>query len=52
MKWHDRRLLDLFGIDHPIVQAPDGGLRLAGDGRRGLRGGRAGARSPAAMADA
>ena len=22
MKWSDRRLLDLFGIDHPIVQAP------------------------------
>lgn len=25
MKWHDRRLLDLFGIEHPIVQAPMAG---------------------------
>ncbi len=25
MKWQDRRLLDLFGIDHPIVQAPMAG---------------------------
>jgi len=25
MKWHDRRLLDLFGIDHPILQAPMAG---------------------------
>jgi nitronate monooxygenase len=22
MKWQDRRLIDLFGIDHPIIQAP------------------------------
>ena len=26
MKWPDRRLLDLFGIDHPIVQAPMAGF--------------------------
>jgi tRNA-binding EMAP/Myf-like protein len=26
MKWQDRRLLDLFGIDHPIVQAPMAGV--------------------------
>ena len=26
MKWHDRRLLDLFGIDHPIIQAPMAGV--------------------------
>jgi nitronate monooxygenase len=26
MKWQDRRLLDLFGIDHPIVQAPMAGI--------------------------
>ena len=26
MKWQDRRVLDLFGIDHPIVQAPMAGL--------------------------
>ncbi len=26
MKWRDRRLLDLFGIEHPIVQAPMAGL--------------------------
>ena len=25
MNWQDRRLLDLFGIDHPIVQAPMAG---------------------------
>ena len=25
MKWSDRRLLDLFGIDHPILQAPMAG---------------------------
>src|SRR6195256_4941367 len=25
MKWSDRRLLDLFGIDHPIIQAPMAG---------------------------
>src|SRR5258708_30991706 len=25
MKWPDRRLLDLFDIDHPIVQAPMAG---------------------------
>ena len=25
MKWQDRRLLDLFAIDHPIVQAPMAG---------------------------
>ncbi len=25
MKWQDRRLLDLIGIDHPIVQAPMAG---------------------------
>ena len=25
MKWQDRRLLDLFGIDHPILQAPMAG---------------------------
>ncbi len=25
MKWQDRRLLDLFGIEHPIVQAPMAG---------------------------
>ena len=25
MKWHDRRLLDLFGIEHPIIQAPMAG---------------------------
>jgi nitronate monooxygenase len=23
--WRDRRLLDLFGIEHPIVQAPMAG---------------------------
>jgi nitronate monooxygenase len=22
MEWRDRRLLDLFGVDHPIIQAP------------------------------
>jgi nitronate monooxygenase len=26
MNWPDRRLLDLFGIDHPIVQAPMAGI--------------------------
>ena len=26
MNWPDRRLLDLFGIDHPIVQAPMAGF--------------------------
>jgi nitronate monooxygenase len=26
MKWRDRRLLDLFGIEHPIVQAPMAGI--------------------------
>jgi nitronate monooxygenase len=26
MKWSDRRLLDLFGIDHPIIQAPMAGF--------------------------
>ena len=25
MKWHDRRLLDLFDIEHPIIQAPMAG---------------------------
>src|SRR6478752_9211890 len=25
MTWHDRRLLDLLGIEHPIVQAPMAG---------------------------
>lgn len=25
MKWQDRRLLDLFGIEHPILQAPMAG---------------------------
>lgn len=25
MKWQDRRLLELFGIEHPIVQAPMAG---------------------------
>jgi nitronate monooxygenase len=25
MNWHDRRLLDLFGIEHPILQAPMAG---------------------------
>src|SRR5262245_53794464 len=25
MKWWDRRLLELFGIDHPILQAPMAG---------------------------
>ncbi len=29
MKWHDRRLLDLFGIDHPILQAPMAGASSA-----------------------
>jgi nitronate monooxygenase len=26
MKWRDRRLLDLFGIEHPIIQAPMAGV--------------------------
>src|SRR5215813_12098339 len=26
MKWQDRRLLDLFGIEHPILQAPMAGI--------------------------
>ncbi len=26
MKWRDRRLLDLFGVDHPIIQAPMPGI--------------------------
>jgi nitronate monooxygenase len=26
MKWPDRRLLDLFGVDHPIIQAPMAGF--------------------------
>jgi nitronate monooxygenase len=26
MKWQDRRLLDLFGIEHPLVQAPMAGV--------------------------
>ena len=26
MKWSDRRLIDLLGIDHPIVQAPMAGF--------------------------
>ena len=29
MKWPDRRLLDLFGIDHPIIQAPMAGASSA-----------------------
>jgi len=29
MNWHDRRLLDLFGIEHPIVQAPMAGMSSA-----------------------
>ena len=29
MKWQDRRLLDLFGIDHPIVQASMAGISSA-----------------------
>jgi nitronate monooxygenase len=29
MKWQDRRLLDLFGIDHPILQAPMAGASSA-----------------------
>ncbi len=29
MKWQDRRLLDLFSIDHPIVQAPMAGFTSA-----------------------
>jgi nitronate monooxygenase len=28
MNWPDRRLLDLFGIDHPIIQAPMAGFGL------------------------
>ena len=32
MNWSDRRLLELFGIDHPIVQAPMAGFDLAGHG--------------------
>ena len=42
MKWHDRRLLDLFGIEHPILQAPMAGRELAADGDRGLGGRRPG----------
>src|SRR6185436_2025353 len=26
MKWRDRRLLELFGIEHPIIQAPMAGV--------------------------
>lgn len=26
MRWQDRRLLDLFGVDHPILQAPMAGV--------------------------
>lgn len=26
MKWHDRRLIDLFRIEHPILQAPMAGV--------------------------
>ena len=26
MQWQDRRLLDLFGIEHPILQAPMAGV--------------------------
>lgn len=26
MKWQDRRLLDLFGVEHPILQAPMAGV--------------------------
>eukprot|EP01036_Dinobryon_divergens_P005391 gene5391-7135_t len=26
MNWQDRRLLDLFGIEHPILQAPMAGV--------------------------
>src|SRR3954467_12310397 len=26
MKWQDRRLLDLFGIEHPLIQAPMAGV--------------------------
>lgn len=26
MSWQDRRLLDLFGVDHPILQAPMAGV--------------------------
>ena len=26
MAWTDRRLLELFGIDHPILQAPMAGV--------------------------
>ena len=42
MKWQDRRLLDLFGIDHPILQAPMAGITSPQMDDRGLRGGRAG----------
>ena len=33
--WRDRRILDLFGIEHPIVQAPMAGPVLVGHGDRG-----------------
>ena len=29
MRWSDRRLLDLFGIEHPIIQAPMAGASSA-----------------------
>ena len=28
--WPDRRLLDLLGIDHPIIQAPMAGVATPG----------------------
>ena len=51
MKWQDRRLLDLFGIEHPIIQAPMAGASLAADGDRRVRGGRPGL-DPGRHADA
>ena len=47
MKWHDRRLLDLFGIEHPILQAPMAGASSRADGDCRLRGGRPGLDRPA-----
>ena len=47
--WPDRRLLDLLGVELPIVQGADGGCDRRGDGGCGQRIGRA---RLAAMRDA
>jgi hypothetical protein len=39
--WPDNRILDLFGIEVPIIQAPIGWIRIFRYGRRCFASGRA-----------